>query len=104
MFSLLLQIMSEKLINDSWKISPVLLLSTKQKFPVTSTIFLKKIGSATHRVTQNLVVEGEMLIISMLGKKKFLERHSNLRLSQKELRERHSSSFRHKNTPASTYE
>jgi hypothetical protein len=102
MFSLLLQIISEKLINDSWKISPVLLLSIKQKFPVTSTIFLKKIGSATHRVTQNLVVVGEILIISMLGKK-FLERRSNLRLSQKEFRERHSSSLHHKNTPASTY-
>jgi hypothetical protein len=32
-----------------------------------SAIFLKKIGSEMHRVTQNLVREGEMLIISMPG-------------------------------------
>jgi hypothetical protein len=34
---------------------------------ITSAIFLKKIGSETHRVTQNLVGEEEVLVITMSG-------------------------------------
>jgi hypothetical protein len=35
----------------------------------------------------------------MAGKKKVPERHSGLRPSEKELQERRSGAFRHKNTP-----
>jgi hypothetical protein len=34
-----------------------------------SAIFLKRVGSGTHRVTQNLVSEEEVLVISMPGKR-----------------------------------
>jgi hypothetical protein len=37
-------------------------------FPVVSAIFLKKIGSAMHTVTQNSVSEGEVLVKAMPGK------------------------------------
>jgi hypothetical protein len=36
---------------------------------VDSAIFLKKIGSGMHRVTQNSVRDGEVSVISMPGKK-----------------------------------
>jgi hypothetical protein len=36
-----------------------------------SAIFPKKIGSGTHRVTQNSVGEVEVLVISMPGKNRF---------------------------------
>jgi hypothetical protein len=54
---------------------------------VSNTIFVNKIGSGTHRATQNLVGTGEVLVMLMAGKKKVLacillrkdlERHSGL--------------------------
>jgi hypothetical protein len=50
-------------------------------------------------VTQNLVGDVEVLVISLPGKKKVPECHSGLRPSEKELPEWHSGVFRHKNTP-----
>jgi hypothetical protein len=38
---------------------------------IFSAIFVKKIGSGTHRVTQKSVRKGEVLVISMPGKKRF---------------------------------
>jgi hypothetical protein len=35
---------------------------------ILSAIFLKNVGSRTHKVTQNLVGDWEMLVISMPGK------------------------------------
>jgi hypothetical protein len=64
---------------------------------VSSASFLKKTGSGTDSVTQNLVREGEVIVISMPGKK-VPEHRSGLRPSEKELPEQHYGSFRHKNT------
>jgi hypothetical protein len=62
-----------------------------------SAIFLKKIGSGRHRVAQNSVTEGEVLLLSMPGKKKVSEHRSGLYPSEKELPD--SGALRHKNTP-----
>jgi hypothetical protein len=62
----------------------------------TSAIFLKK--KVPERIfTQNSVGDGEVLVISMPGKK-VSERRFDLRPSEKELPKRRSSAFRHKNT------
>jgi hypothetical protein len=66
-----------------------------------SAIFLKKICPECI-VTQNSVEEGEVLVISMLGKKVPACR-SGLRPSEKELPEWHSGTFHHKNTPGYCY-
>jgi hypothetical protein len=55
-----------------------------------------------HRVTQHLVREGEVLVISMPGKE-VPERHSSQRPSDKQLLEWHSNMFSHKNTSAYHY-
>jgi hypothetical protein len=49
-----------------------------------------------------LVGEGEVLVISMPGRK-VLECHSGLRPSEKELPEWRSGTFHHKNTPVCIY-
>jgi hypothetical protein len=69
------------------------------KYSICSAIFLNKIGSGLHKEAQNSVGEGEVLVISMPGKKKVPEHHSDLRPAQKELPERCSGMFRHKYTP-----
>jgi hypothetical protein len=74
------------------------LLIVLKRIYISCAIFLKTIGSETHRVTQNSVVEGEVLVTSMLGEK-VVEHHSSLRPSQKELPEWRSSAPHHKNTP-----
>jgi hypothetical protein len=52
-------------------------------------------------VTQNSVREGEALVI-LMPEKKVPERRSGLCPSEKELLERHSGGFLHKNTPEYT--
>jgi hypothetical protein len=60
-----------------------------------SAILQKKVGSGTHRVTQNLVREGDVLVISIPGEKN-PERRSGLGPSEKELPKLCSGVFRHK--------
>jgi hypothetical protein len=74
-------------------ISLLSLLESRLKIRIifVSSIFLKKIGSRTHIVTQNSPRKGEVLVISMTGRKR-----CGLHPSEKELLERSSRIFRHK--------
>jgi hypothetical protein len=53
------------------------------------------------RVTQNLV--GGRALVTPMPRKKVPERHSDLCPSEKELPERHSGVFHHRNTPVYFY-
>jgi hypothetical protein len=63
---------------------------------LVSAIFLKKIGSRTHRVTKNLTGEGKVLF--QWQEKEVPECRSSLCLSDTDILEWRSDAFHHKNT------
>jgi hypothetical protein len=65
---------------------------------VKECYFSEKLGFGMHRVAQKCIWEGEVLVISIPGKK-VSKCCSGLRSSEKELPGRRSGTFRHKNTP-----
>jgi hypothetical protein len=70
-----------------------------QTIPKLSAVFQKQVGSGTHSDPKFRRRGRGVLVISMTGEK-VQERRSSLRPSAKELPERRSVAFCHKNTPS----